>query len=188
MKSEIIQALIDQQLNGADIARKFGVSRQYVGQIAEQVGIKPYRKEPKPPYQRKVKEFDPLREQRQKYDSHKRSAANRGVEFLLTFDEWWEIWEPHYENMGVGKGKMCMCRTLDAGPYAVGNVRIDYNVSNGHEKVVSRLADKGTRWMKGGRADTLGVAQALGFSSYHSCFDDPAKILESKQDGFDLEL
>ena len=147
MKSDIIQAIIDQQLTGAEIARRFSVSRQYVGQIAEQIGIKPYRKEPKPPYQRKQKDIDPLQKQRAKYRDHKRRAETRGIEFLLTFEEWWAMWEPHYSKMGRGKGKMCMCRNLDKGPYSVGNVRIDYVESNGHDKVSARISNKGTKWM-----------------------------------------
>lgn len=88
-----------------------------------------------------------LIEQKRKYQAHKARAKQRGIEFLLTFDEWWVLWEPHYDNMGIRKGQMCMCRTLDRGPYAVGNVRIDYAQSNGHERVSSRIEGKGTRWM-----------------------------------------
>lgn len=187
MKSEIIQAILDQQLNGSDIARKFGVSRQYVGQLAAQIGIKPRRKQAKPPYQRKQKVNDPLAEQKRKYKNHKRLAERRGIEFLLTFNEWWAIWEPNYNQRGRNKGQMCMCRTLDSGPYAVGNVRIDYVESNGHEKISSRIYKRGTQWKARAGADSSGVAEALGFRNKHDCFRDPAEILECKQEGLDIE-
>lgn len=187
MKAEIIQALIDQQLNGSDIARNLGVSRQYVCQIAEQVGIKPYRNEAKPPYQRKQRVKDPLAEQKRKYTDHKCRAERRGIEFLLTFAEWWAIWEPHYDQRGRNKGQFCMCRTLDSGPYAVGNVRIDRVESNGHEKISSRIYKRGTQWKSRGSADDSGVAEALGFRSNHHCFRDPADILECKQEGLDMD-
>lgn len=187
MKAEIIQAIIEQELNGSDIARKFGVSRQYVGQIAEQIGIKPKRKQAKPPYQRKQKALDPMREQRSKYESQKRNAISRGIEFKLTFEEWWAIWEPHYDDRGRNKGKLCMCRTMDSGAYEVGNVRIDYVESNGHEKIAARIFKKGTRWMGGARADSSDVSEALGFHTKHDCFRDPAKIYECKQEGVELD-
>lgn len=89
-----------------------------------------------------------IKEKKRKYMIQKRNAEKRGIEFLLTFDEWWQLWEPHYHNRGTRKGQMCMCRTLDRGPYAVGNVRIDFVQSNGHERVSSRIDRRGTRWMR----------------------------------------
>tara|TARA_R110000744_G_scaffold89570_1_gene174097 strand:+ start:316 stop:723 length:408 start_codon:yes stop_codon:yes gene_type:complete len=65
-----------------------------------------------------------------RFVDHRINANRRGVEFLLTFEEWWAIWEPHWEGRGRGAGDLCMCRTNDEGPYAVGNVRIDTNTNN----------------------------------------------------------
>lgn len=60
---------------------------------------------------------------RGKYHLHKTNAAGRGIEFKLTFEEWWSVWEPHWqENI---HGIKCMCRTGDKGAYELGNVRID---------------------------------------------------------------
>lgn len=149
MKDAIIQDIQDQILTAREMVEKHGVTRQYVHQVGKLIGLGPYKKPAKAAYQRKKpKEVDDgLSNQRSKYTAHKAHAARRGIEFHLTFGEWWSLWEPHYHNRGRGKGKLCMCRTLDRGPYAVGNVRIDYNVSNGHEKVSSRIENKGTRWM-----------------------------------------
>ena len=70
---------------------------------------------------------------RMRYCQHKASARQRGIEFDLTFDEWWAIWQPHYAQRGRGSGHLQMCRTGDVGPYAVGNVRIDTMKSNMRE-------------------------------------------------------
>jgi len=63
---------------------------------------------------------------RGKYRNHKDNATRRGHEFLLTFEEWFEIWEKsgHLHERGLGNGKYCMGRFGDEGPYAVGNVKI----------------------------------------------------------------
>jgi hypothetical protein len=64
------------------------------------------------------------------FREHIKSATARGIPFRMSFEQWWELWEPHYEKRGRSTGQMCMCRHLDAGAYEVGNVRIDYNRSN----------------------------------------------------------
>lgn len=58
-----------------------------------------------------------------KYKAHKEGAIQRGIEFKLSFDEWWELWKPHWKDKL--QGEICMCRNGDKGAYEVGNVRID---------------------------------------------------------------
>jgi hypothetical protein len=69
---------------------------------------------------------------RKAYTQHKSNAKRRGVFFLLTFEEWKEVWlaSNKWELRGRGASKYCMCRTGDVGAYAVGNVFIDRNVRN----------------------------------------------------------
>lgn len=57
---------------------------------------------------------------------HKSHAKCRGIEFLLTFDEWMKIWEDsgRYHERGNVPGKFVMGRFKDEGPYAIGNVSI----------------------------------------------------------------
>lgn len=74
---------------------------------------------------------DPL----QAYWQHKKSAKTRGIEFLLTPMEWWNLWAPHYHDRGVKAGQKVMCRHRDEGPYATWNVRIDSNSNNIRESV-----------------------------------------------------
>lgn len=59
-----------------------------------------------------------------RYKAQKHNAARRGVEFLLTFEEWLGIWGDMLEFCGKEKHDLCMARNGDTGPYAVGNVRI----------------------------------------------------------------
>ena len=61
-----------------------------------------------------------------KYSQHKGNAKLRGVPFLLTFEEWWSIWQEsgNWEQRGARRGQYVMARYGDTGPYAVGNVRI----------------------------------------------------------------
>jgi hypothetical protein len=65
-------------------------------------------------------------------------AAKRGIEFLLTFDQWLLWWEqqlgPDWLLLrGVGHGKFCMARPGDKGPYALGNIECKLHVENHRE-------------------------------------------------------
>lgn len=67
------------------------------------------------------------------YARHAAGAARRGIEFKLTFPEWWGLWEDRYEQRGTRKGQYVMCRTADKGAYEMGNVRIATGAENAHE-------------------------------------------------------
>lgn len=62
----------------------------------------------------------------QAYKQHKINAEKRGIDFLLSFEEWLQLWEEsgHLAERGCRSGQYCMARQGDKGPYAVGNVRI----------------------------------------------------------------
>jgi NUMOD3 motif len=61
-----------------------------------------------------------------KYLTHKGNAKRRGIEFLLSFDEWSKIWHDsgHLHERGQRKDQYVMARYGDVGPYAVDNVKI----------------------------------------------------------------
>jgi len=61
-----------------------------------------------------------------RYTSHRKNAKRRGIQFLITFDEWWSIWEAsgHWPNYGSCWGQYVMARHGDQGAYEVGNVSI----------------------------------------------------------------
>jgi hypothetical protein len=58
--------------------------------------------------------------------TQKENARRRGIEFLFTFEEWWEIWESsgRWEQRGRKSGNYVMARFRDRGAYRVGNVEI----------------------------------------------------------------
>lgn len=66
------------------------------------------------------------------YKWQKTNAIKRGVEFLLTFDEWKKWWldTGKWELRGVGKDRYCMCRFNDSGAYALGNIYCATNSKN----------------------------------------------------------
>ena len=72
-----------------------------------------------------------------KYNCQKGKAKHRGIDFNLTFDEWWEIWQQSgkWEQRGFRKGQYVMSRKNDIGPYAIGNVFIQPAEDN-HSQVV----------------------------------------------------
>ena len=63
-----------------------------------------------------------------KYTQHKHSAIQRGIPFELSFEEWMELWEDHWDERGVTG--MVMSRINDEGAYKVGNVVIISHTQN----------------------------------------------------------
>ena len=77
---------------------------------------------------------------KQAFWNHLHSAKRRGIEFLLTFEEWLKIWmdSEHWHERGIRKYQYCMARFGDKGPYAVGNVKIITNEENLLERVLPK--------------------------------------------------
>lgn len=68
------------------------------------------------------------------------TAERRGIAWMLSFQEWWTLWKPHYHERGPKRGEKVLCRYLDQGDYRIGNVRVDLGVNNLVEKgVANRL-------------------------------------------------
>lgn len=72
------------------------------------------------------------------FHSHKAGAKGRGVPFLFTFEQWWELWAPYYHMRGSKRGQLVMCRRNDEGAYEPGNVRIDTAEANAYERAEVR--------------------------------------------------
>jgi len=69
---------------------------------------------------------------RRAYLSQFCSARRRGIPFLLSFDEWYVIWQQsgHWLERGRKLGQYCMARYFDGGPYSKDNVKIILHRSN----------------------------------------------------------
>jgi len=63
---------------------------------------------------------------KKRYQEQKDASKQRGIEFNLTFDEWWYVWETSgkYEQRGCRSGQYVMSRYNDTGAYDVSNVFI----------------------------------------------------------------
>lgn len=83
-------------------------------------------------------ETRPYDDFRKKYTGHKSSAKGRGIEFLLTYDQWLNIW------LLSGKldeyGKYVMSRVGDKGAYEIGNVFIQTRIKNSTDPVIGKKA------------------------------------------------
>lgn len=75
---------------------------------------------------------DPLR---RRYSMQKYGARLRGIEFLLSYEQWLAIWTEsgHLDERGRGPAKYCMARYGDRGAYEVGNVKIITLIDNAAE-------------------------------------------------------
>jgi hypothetical protein len=76
-----------------------------------------------------------------KYMEQKHRARGRSIDFLLTFEEWWDLWDQsgNWELRGRGTGKYVMARFGDKGPYAIGNVHIVPHIDNVREMHAARV-------------------------------------------------
>lgn len=78
---------------------------------------------------------------------HRTTAFDRGIDFLLTYEEWIKTWidSGHIANRGKGAEKYCMARFGDQGPYAIGNVKIITCAENSREGNLGRVALRETK-------------------------------------------
>ena len=102
-----------------------------------------------------------------RYIRQRENSNKRGVQFLMTFAEWWEIWQQSGKWGEICQGGACMARFNDAGPYQIGNVYITTGQINGlhmqekrHGKPLSRL-DEVFIPMKKIFRDSRGVIQQV---------------------------
>ena len=67
-----------------------------------------------------------------KYKAQRINAERRGLDFLLSYEEWLGIWvdSGKLDQRGRGSQKYCMCRYNDVGPYKIGNVFIGTGLEN----------------------------------------------------------
>lgn len=63
---------------------------------------------------------------RTRYTQQKCQADKRKIEWLFTFETWWQMWEisGKWNERGRKKGQYCMARKGDIGPYSPDNVEI----------------------------------------------------------------
>lgn len=77
----------------------------------------------------------PLALARKKFSRHRAQARFRGIDFLFDFDTWYAWWLSHgvdknTDTVWDSKGRLCMCRYGDTGPYEPSNVYCDTHANN----------------------------------------------------------
>lgn len=77
-----------------------------------------------------------------KYETQKRNAKHRGIEFDLSFQEWKDIWDGKFHLRGKKAGQLGMLRNRDEGGYTVGNVRLGTPKENQQEAAVASLVKR----------------------------------------------
>ena len=73
------------------------------------------------------------------YLAQKHGAAQRGIGWELTYEEWREWWGDDIHRRGTGHDQLQMQRYADAGPYAL------WNIKKGCPRDNMRTAGKGRR-------------------------------------------
>lgn len=82
---------------------------------------------------------------RGRYSCQKSKAKARNIAWEITFEEWWKIWEPYWDQRGCGKDKLVMARHGDVGPYSPSNVSLITMQENVH---AAREKRNQARWPK----------------------------------------
>jgi hypothetical protein len=69
---------------------------------------------------------------RRQYNLHKSSAKQRNIPFLISYNEWMELWRAsgHVDKRGRCRGNYVMARYGDKGSYEAGNVKIITTAEN----------------------------------------------------------
>ena len=67
-----------------------------------------------------------------KFRDHRAMAKRRGIEFNLTHEQWWDLWEQSgkWNERGIKRGQYVMSRKNDIGAYEIGNVFIQTQNQN----------------------------------------------------------
>lgn len=73
-------------------------------------------------YQRNYFKYNP----KGAYIRQRANAKRRKIQWELTFEEWWDLWEKSgkWNERGTTRDSYCMSRIWDEGPYSPTNVKI----------------------------------------------------------------
>lgn len=114
-----------------------------------------------------------------RFERHKLNAQRRGVEFRLTFAEWWDVWTRSgcYGRMGPRRDQYVMARIRDSGPYAVWNVQIQTARTNGLDAVESR-GRRRVRIPSGARSSMVGGRSMYGYATTDALRENPLDALD----------
>lgn len=105
-----------------------------------------------------------MKTSKEKYWNQKTQARLRGIDFTLTFEQWWDIWQQSgkWEQRGRKKGQYVMSRIGDQGGYTIDNVLIQSNADNNRDAAPNRTYTKKSfinriPWNKGKKTGPLSL-------------------------------
>ena len=77
-----------------------------------------------------------------KFSMQRDQAGRRGIVWNLSFKKWLQIWENSGQlaNRGCSRGKFCMARNGDEGPYSEDNVKIIPCEQNARDSALKYMA------------------------------------------------
>lgn len=87
----------------------------------------------------------PVLNPRQAFNSARSGAAQRGIPWLLSYDEWWQLWRDHWSRKA--SQRLALARYADWGPYERDNCRVTTDAENTREKcevtkIVTEIANE----------------------------------------------
>lgn len=76
-----------------------------------------------------------IRQAKIKFRYQRARAIQRGIDWELTFEQWFQWWMDtgHWDQRGKGFGKYVMSRYGDIGPYSLDNIFCQLDVENSRE-------------------------------------------------------
>lgn len=98
-----------------------------------------------------------LRKLRIAFSGQRSQAKHRGIEFLFTFEQWFQIWvdSGHLHERGCKKGCYVMARIGDRGPYSIENVEIITQDDNHRQASVGTKRSEETKRRMSEKAKNL---------------------------------
>ena len=120
------------------------------------------------------------------YSQQRCMADKRGIEWKLTFDEWFNWWQATgvYHLRGRGKGKYVMARYGDQGAYELGNIEVKLHGVNIREAHVGSTWNLGRKHSaevnakKGRSGSSNAVAKKVKIHGQtYDCIKDAAKAI-----------
>jgi hypothetical protein len=82
-----------------------------------------------------------FREAREKYSIHKGQAKARGILHLMSFEDWWAVWQGsgRWAQRGRYGPNYCLARINQDGPYSASNVAIITKAQASRQNRIARL-------------------------------------------------
>lgn len=113
-----------------------------------------------------------------KYAQQTKNAAARGVEFSMTFPQWWAVWQASgkWNERGRGMGYV-MARTGDVGPYAIGNVYICTQSQNSKDSYLKTPASVRSAKRASNPNVKNGLGTGRGWIFDKKCAKNPYRVI-----------